>query len=526
MNSMAAPRPKTFKPYFGGFLLETLTLGMYGESRNAIREYVQNSFDSIQRAIRELRIIAPADGLIRVIFDDDLKGLRIRDNGAGLPASLAAATLTSVGASRKDYATDAGFRGIGRLAGIVFSDTVTFLTKAAGEAEETTVTFNAKEMRRLMSPGKGSELTAEELLSACVTVTATDVPADAAPYFEVALRGFQEDAPSECTEPQNMVKFLAQVAPVPYSPDFPDRAPIHQHARRVGIPIDEMRLIIEQSGAGPIDVYKPFAKTYEVENAEDLVPLAGIQFYTGDSKRWWGWMGKKGVPGTYADATVRGLRVRAKNIQIDGIEVMAEIFQKRARSNARYQSWFIGEIFVDTRTLTPNARRDGFEDTKIWRSVAAEIANTVCKDAGSSAQEISNQGQLTLEKLTEKAAEQAEISERLRKDGYASIDKTIAFSADLTKLQGQVARASRNADTATLTELQHVGSRLVDMKVEAISKLTSVPAEDSEAIEHRARGELLSELLLLFKDQLEAACLARVRTLIREHYDWPPVAGL
>jgi len=72
---MAAPRPKTFKPYFGGFLLETLTLGMYGESRNAIREYVQNSFDSIQRAIRELRIIAPADGLIRVIFDDDLKGL-------------------------------------------------------------------------------------------------------------------------------------------------------------------------------------------------------------------------------------------------------------------------------------------------------------------------------------------------------------------------------------------------------------------------------------------------------------------
>ena len=39
-----------FEPYFGGFVLETLTIGMYGEARNAIREYIQNGFDSIQRA--------------------------------------------------------------------------------------------------------------------------------------------------------------------------------------------------------------------------------------------------------------------------------------------------------------------------------------------------------------------------------------------------------------------------------------------------------------------------------------------
>lgn len=51
---MATPpvkqEPVGFTPYFGGFILETLTVGMYGEARNAIREYIQNGFDSIQRA--------------------------------------------------------------------------------------------------------------------------------------------------------------------------------------------------------------------------------------------------------------------------------------------------------------------------------------------------------------------------------------------------------------------------------------------------------------------------------------------
>ena len=39
-------------PHIGAFVLETLTLGMYGEPRHTLREYVQNSFDSIRAAQR------------------------------------------------------------------------------------------------------------------------------------------------------------------------------------------------------------------------------------------------------------------------------------------------------------------------------------------------------------------------------------------------------------------------------------------------------------------------------------------
>ena len=61
----------SFEPFFGGFVLETLTIGMYGEARNAIREYIQNGFDSIQRAIDDLKILPAGKGLIEIVLSQD-----------------------------------------------------------------------------------------------------------------------------------------------------------------------------------------------------------------------------------------------------------------------------------------------------------------------------------------------------------------------------------------------------------------------------------------------------------------------
>src|ERR1700753_4085756 len=94
------PEPIEIKPFFGGFVLETLTVGMYGESRTAIREYIQNSFDSIQHAIKK-KILADGKGLITIVLSEDRDKLVIHDNGAGIGVSQAGETLTSVGASIK-----------------------------------------------------------------------------------------------------------------------------------------------------------------------------------------------------------------------------------------------------------------------------------------------------------------------------------------------------------------------------------------------------------------------------------------
>src|SRR5262249_18749804 len=95
--------PIAFHPFFGAFVLETLTIGMYGEARNAIREYIQNGFDAIHRAVHDLKIMPVDDGRIEIEMAADCNSLIIRDNGAGLSVKTAANTLTRVGASGKSY---------------------------------------------------------------------------------------------------------------------------------------------------------------------------------------------------------------------------------------------------------------------------------------------------------------------------------------------------------------------------------------------------------------------------------------
>ncbi|MBB1073414.1 ATP-binding protein, partial [Rhodoferax sp. 4810] len=340
------------QPYFGGFVLETLTVGMYGESRNALREYVQNAFDSIQR-IRRKTGGGATEGLIKITMDADGGILTIRDNGAGLPRNSAVGILTSIGASGKDYKREAGFRGIGRLSGIVFSNEMVFSTKASGEDVITVVTFDAKGMREAMKPDSASELSADAMITTYVSARQTPAEDLDDHFFEVKLVGF-EDAPEECTSALKLNAFLSQVAPVSYSEDIPDKLKIilREGQENYNIPIESVRVQIIE-GVNTIDVVRPFGASYEVGRVsrdggdpEEVSSVSINQFHSINGTDWWGWWGDKEEPGQYNDTQVSGIRVRVKNIQIDGSDVFRDIFKAQGKSHIRFQDWFIGEIFV------------------------------------------------------------------------------------------------------------------------------------------------------------------------------------
>lgn len=342
---MATPpvrqQPVGFTPYFGGFILETLTIGMYGEARNAIREYIQNGFDSIQRA-RDLKQLAKDAGKITIAMAADKKSLVIRDDGAGLPAASAVKTLTRIGASSKKHTKNAGFRGIGRLAGIVFCDKLTFVTKAKGERKLTTVMFDAKAMRAAMSPEKGSAASAEDVMRRHVHPFQSATAKVAEHFFEVRIEGLR-DAPVECTSAQKMRDYVSQVAPVPYPPDFPFRGELATVEKTSGIPIDEVAIAVIADGKTHA-VHKRYGAKYEFDGGE--IGLTACDIQTSTTGRWWAWIGKKAESGAYTDARVRGLRIRVRNIQIDGAELFRDIFRDNAKSQIRFQDYFLGEIFV------------------------------------------------------------------------------------------------------------------------------------------------------------------------------------
>ena len=507
--------PVAFNPFFGGFVLESLTIGMYGEARNAIREYIQNSFDSVQRAIYELKILSESGGLIEIHLAPDQNSLVIRDNGAGLPAKTAAAVLTRVGSSSKRHHKHAGFRGIGRLSGIVFSDTVTFTTQAKGEREQTTVIFKGKAMRAAMAPAKGSRKSALDLMKENVVAFRSPSRDASKHFFEVKLEGFN-DAPAECRSAKAMYDFISQVAPVPYPDDFPYQEKLRQSAEKWGIPIEEVRMTIRNGVGQPKPVTKRYGASYEFESG--TVTLNACTIYNSLTEQWWAWVGKKAESGAYRDPRVRGLRVRVRNIQIDETAIVRDIFRDHAQSHVRFQDYFLGEIFLKPSALVPNARRDGFEENLAWKRIRNELA-TVVKQLGKEAYRVSQQAQMSVEALKQSLKVAKKEKEALRKSDYADTDRAIKLTRSVSISQKRIAKGMLGAAMDLAAEFQAIGSEFSDIKQEVLSHVGGAAAAvDREKVQQEARDDFLQEILSVLEDSLSPDCFADAQEALMEEF--------
>ena len=70
-------------PIIGKDIIESLTIGMYEDSKFIYREYIQNSADQIDKAIRE-DLLKDGEGEIHITIDVDKQTIRIEDNATGI----------------------------------------------------------------------------------------------------------------------------------------------------------------------------------------------------------------------------------------------------------------------------------------------------------------------------------------------------------------------------------------------------------------------------------------------------------
>jgi molecular chaperone HtpG len=538
-------------PLIGSFLLESITTGMYGERKNAIREYVQNSFDGIQAGI-EAKILREGDGKVSLTLSPDKKALVIYDNGIGLPHRIAVNTLTAVGASRKERGRQAGFRGIGRLAGIAFTKTLRFRTKASGDELETIVEFDCEALRRgMLNSGRKP---AADLISACTTFYQQRNTNPDAHYFEVSLIGLQ-NAPAEATDTLHMKTFLSQVAPVDYHPDFrvwrnkifekagalkvPDL--IHQvgvdsnddtNADQAGdeadwsilnddassmlerIPVSFVDLIIRSGD--PIreeKIYKSYRNKHSVYGNGD-VDLEDISTHVSSSGAWWGWIGHKTKPGKYIDDAVGGIRFRLKNIQIDGSELITHVPTTHEIGGpfSSWSSWFLGEIFVDPRAVVPNARRDNFEEDARWLAVRGEL-NEICAKLTAEARRVSKKHQTSVDAIDAKA-------KRIR-DDYLILIRAKNFNTtnaqkvlkDSEVLQKDIEKANGGAPPAEQLRLKSLLKELTQIRVGLLEKPKT---PEYEQFRSAIRREFLEKSLIILNDYLEIDLFDEVKEALEK----------
>lgn len=502
------------QPYFGSFILETLTLGMYGESRNAIREYVQNAFDSLQAAVED-KLITAKKGRIDITVNGS--DFIVRDNGAGIPKKLAVDMLTSIGASRKDYTQRAGFRGIGRLAGLVLCDSLVFTTKAANERLQTVVTFDAKRMRYDMSPARASTKDLSRLLTDNIRVKYEKAVDPAAHFFEVALLTLHE-APPECTDVDQLSDYLSQVAPVPYAPDFTYADTIRLKAKQNKVSLDEVHIFIGTGAAheAGFQVFKPYSDTLLVGRVD--IQLNETEFVSSPSGLWWGWVGKKVEPGAYKSETVKALRVRVRNIQIDGAQLMSKLFSEveDAPSYGRFNDWYVGEIFADGESLVPNARRDGFEYTEEWLAAKAELI-ALCGKLGLEAYVISKEHQHSIKQLSKATRELEGVVEGLEVSKTNTV-KVIQLAQDIIKVQRKTARAAKDSDYGTSTQFATLEARLLTLHKKTLSRLATGEAVPSTDALVAAKRNMLKKLIAGFRTSLDSRCLEKAMDVIRSEF--------
>ena len=95
--------------------------------------------------------------------------------------------MVDIGNSKKSRSLSRGFRGIGRLAGLGYCDSLSFITTAQGEAEKTIITFDAKQLKKLLIPGTNDDDSIYDVINAVVSKKTLPEKANSH-YFEVELK--------------------------------------------------------------------------------------------------------------------------------------------------------------------------------------------------------------------------------------------------------------------------------------------------------------------------------------------------
>ena len=347
----------------GKDVLELLSTSMYVDPMSIYREYVQNAADAIDQARETGQLADDEKGTVTVEADAVTRTIRIRDNGSGIPWSSFGSQLTALGASRKRGTRARGFRGVGRLAGLGYCQELIFRSRTEGEAFVSELRWDCRRMQAALRTQDYEGSLAEIVRHA---VTLRRIPADGAPerFFEVELKSVVRHRNDRLLNQVGIAEYLAEVAPVPFHPDFAFGAEITAAlSAYVGLGSVELRI-------GGLDgpVYRPHRDQFEVggKTSDTFSALEIIEIPGSDGGiAAVGWLLHHGYVGAIPQAVgIKGLRLRVGNIQVGDSNLLEALFVE-----SRFNSWAVGELHMVDPRIVPNGRRDNFLDNIHYANV-------------------------------------------------------------------------------------------------------------------------------------------------------------
>lgn len=349
---------ENFNAKTGKHLIQILMFSMYNDQRIIYREYIQNAYDAINKAVKDGILSQMKDGIVNIRIDSEAQRIIIRDNGIGIKSAEVAEKLLNIADSRKDGVTSAGQYGIGRLAGAGYCRWLKFKTSAVGENSASIVSFDVDFANQIIND-VDDESSATDVID-IITKMETVPEKESEHYFEVTLEGVNREY-RDLLNPEAIIEYLREVAPIDYSMKFknvlatPSLKQTDSLYSNLYSCIGTVSVCVNDS----IELRKRY--NLKIDGTGDEID--SLDFFRVDTEKGellaWGWYAvtpfTKQIP---VSDTNRGIRLRKHNIQLGTSDLLNKYF-----GEARGNNYFYGEVFAVHPNLRPNSDRSGLAPT-------------------------------------------------------------------------------------------------------------------------------------------------------------------
>lgn len=326
------------KKDIGAELLSILTTGLYRDTLDTLREYIQNGIDA---------------GATRMSIKITPDTITIEDNGQGMTETIARHAIR-LGISDKNPITSVGFRGIGIYSAFNLCNSAAVFSKAVGDREYK-ITFDFKNIRHELAKdqerrkaSQPSELYLEKILEDSVYIEKSSENIISQPSgTKILFSNLLSDVYQRLNDWSEVTTYLQDVVPLPFRQDFAHKDIIEQKLLSADEKIIALSLTI---GTTKGEVYRPYYNamfTYGGRYNPKFFDMDDFGF---------AWICINDSRKALKSVNLRGLLTKKYGFSIANRAFLEPYFPRVV-----YNRRITGELIITHPNLIPNAARSDFE---------------------------------------------------------------------------------------------------------------------------------------------------------------------
>jgi len=332
------------------------------------------------------------------------------------------------------------------------------------EDEKTLITFDCDKLRALLVPGQSMEHNLQSVIEAVTDIRVMQEQVSAH-YFIVKMEGV--DDISSLLDLDTVKDYISQVAPIPFRNKFIWGKEIKAHLAENGISISEYPVFIGESFESLSQVFKPYKQRFEANSRsgvkiDEFRSLSFFSIKDNTQKLMaYGWYADTEFSGTLTDEKLAGIRVRQGNILIGDRDTLKSYYKE-----ARFNAWAVGEVYVVSPNLIPNARRDDFEKNSTFMEFTIGVRDTIGTEISEKIRTASKVRNNPVQKTLKKVENSVAQVENVLQTGFHSTIEKEQVASNISSTRRDLYTIPKNATTEAIEQKTALMERLATLETE------------------------------------------------------------